>query len=607
MAIEGVSNDEKARSQGFSDKLIRLGCMKFVTPNLTRTMVKRVGDRVGRLPSWIVGQLENSHLLRHEQRGDEQWYELAHDRLADPVGRRMDREVVTMLYATDLLEKMLENEKRGGTLDGYFTPHTELLKECEPFHGEKFLLEDETEFIFRASLCTDQQMREWSARIGTDYPDTRFKVLQEALRINKSSKAEVRLRQNAAILVGDENIPALSSELLRLLLSDRSLAVRRAAALSLAQLDEAKLYDELTDQLCQPENRLAARQALSLIRVAADRDSEKNAPEFEICFKRLAQGERWKIQSLAWSRRFLDGLQANLFIGLLAGAFSVVPALMFKLLLGIVGKGLELTGAGKTFAVAEAMPSPGASAFHGLTAGFIWAGTITLGLSLHHLVFLRRNTPKSYFRPVGAVVSGIAGGLLGSILIVLVVAFVFTPESLQKIGWITRTNMFWRDIFVTTRYGCVFLITGMGLGAGMALMTNGLRASKDWSTLVQQQRSKLSGFRRTKRIVTKIMRTAFYYAWPIPLMVALAASAAFLLPKRWTSFQCDSVVTERVQSCSEAQGVYDKYHKGDLNLSLDIVGDCTSQIVGGFFGMVGMGLGIIIIRCGIEIKARKRW
>ena len=54
-------------------------------------MVQRTHGRTGRLPDWIVDQLEKSHLLRAEQRGGERWYELAHDRLAEPVGRQMDR------------------------------------------------------------------------------------------------------------------------------------------------------------------------------------------------------------------------------------------------------------------------------------------------------------------------------------------------------------------------------------------------------------------------------------------------------------------------------------------------------------------------------------
>ncbi|HYY99507.1 MAG TPA: toll/interleukin-1 receptor domain-containing protein, partial [Pyrinomonadaceae bacterium] len=74
--VKEVSDSPEAtRNGGFPKELIRLGCMKFVTPASTRTMVKRTSGRTGRLPDWVVKQLEDKHLLRHERRGEEEWYE----------------------------------------------------------------------------------------------------------------------------------------------------------------------------------------------------------------------------------------------------------------------------------------------------------------------------------------------------------------------------------------------------------------------------------------------------------------------------------------------------------------------------------------------------
>jgi hypothetical protein len=38
---------------------------------------------------------------------------------------------------------------------------------------------------------------------------------------------------------------------------------------------------------------------------------------------------------------------------------------------------------------------------------------------------------------------------------------------------------------------------------------------------------------------------------------------------------------------------------------LGLVCDSATQTLGGFFCIVGMGLGLIVVRCGIQIEARK--
>jgi hypothetical protein len=43
-----------------------------------------------------------------------------------------------------------------------------------------------------------------------------------------------------------------------------------------------------------------------------------------------------------------------------------------------------------------------------------------------------------------------------------------------------------------------------------------------------------------------------------------------------------------------------------LGVILGVAGDCMSQAIGGFFGIVGMGLGIIIVSYGFEFRPRKK-
>jgi hypothetical protein len=585
--VKEVSNSDETRDHGgYSDELIRLGCMKFVTPASTRAMVKRTHERVGRLPYYIVKQLVDRHLLRCENRGDDQWFELAHDRLVKPIGRRKDRKFSALIYASDVLDKMLEQavEANGGHLKGYFKPHHDILKEWEPFRDKAMLFKDEMDFLFRASLASDQQTDEWCRKAKEDYPELRVEVLREAL-----NNRRFKVSRNAAILVGKDGIKELSSQLVRLALSDAMPDVRRAATVALVRLDDPKLYEELIKKLNKPGTRAGAQAALGHTRVAAD---SERAPEFEkVSRRRLSLGERVRIRWMARALRFREEWPVILFIGFLAGVFGAVSATAFKWLPGWFG-----------FAPTQAHPSAGMGAFQGLTAGFVWAGLIALGLILHDRVFAREHDPKNYLRPFGAVVSGAVWGLLASVVVVFIVVSVFTDTSLVVMGWVTEKNVkpgrlgfnFFKDLFVETRFGNVHLITGIGLGVGMALMTNGLRASRRWADFVEERKGKLFRLRETKKALDQIARIAWHHVWPLPLMLALATAAACLMPK----------LTEEAK----------KYYVGDpaTNLApypavvLGIVCDSLSQAVGGFFGIVGMGLGIIIVRYGFEFQPRKK-
>src|SRR5262249_13482890 len=160
---------------------------------------------------------EKSHLLRFEARGGNQWYELSHDRLADPVARQINRDVSKLLFAADLLDAVLNRVKGDGAEDlrGYFTAHRDALAACATFHKEVGLFEDECECMSRASLAAGVDYQQWSQRIALDFPEARRRVLQEALLC-----PDPLVRANAASLLGDEFEPKLSAELIRLALAD---------------------------------------------------------------------------------------------------------------------------------------------------------------------------------------------------------------------------------------------------------------------------------------------------------------------------------------------------------------------------------------------------
>lgn len=87
-ALEDFCGDvtkEVAHEADFPMELLVLGCQRFVSKTGTRSFVPREATHTGALPNSIVEQLANKHLLRVEDRSGSHWYELAHDKLIQPM------------------------------------------------------------------------------------------------------------------------------------------------------------------------------------------------------------------------------------------------------------------------------------------------------------------------------------------------------------------------------------------------------------------------------------------------------------------------------------------------------------------------------------------
>lgn len=427
---------------------------------------------------------------------------------------------------------------------------------------------------FRASLASGEQMHEVSQRLRDLYPDLRIKVMRDLLRPD----SEPHARRNVVSLLGDEREPALSNELLNIAMSDRESWVRRAAAISLAKCDDDELYAALESRLQEEAGSVDAVRALAGVRVAADRWVP--APVFDGRFNRIPRALRRQILRQSWSLRFWEALPVLPFIALPAAIFAAIAAGLFMAIPGAFNWGIT-----------QATANPAMAAFHGAVGGIVWAGIITCGIAAYRLIFGRDLILGSYFRPVGALGAGALFGFLSSIVVVIFcIVTVYTVPSLEIMGWIRKTDPprvslsrdFFSDLFVATRFGWAHLITGMGLGVGMAMMTNGLQASGRWRDFLQYQ-ERLSSLGQARRLIWNIIKLALPYSWPVPLVMAIAAIIAWCVPIR-------NPDVPKATAIGIAQG---------------LVGDCATQAVGGFFGIVGMGLGIVILRYGMNVEGRK--
>ncbi|MCB0209822.1 MAG: hypothetical protein KDJ52_10845 [Anaerolineae bacterium] len=64
---------------------------ELIIGNTIRNLVLRGETKTGHLPNHIVDKLQNAFLLRTEERANQQWYELGHDRFIEPIIRSNDQ------------------------------------------------------------------------------------------------------------------------------------------------------------------------------------------------------------------------------------------------------------------------------------------------------------------------------------------------------------------------------------------------------------------------------------------------------------------------------------------------------------------------------------
>lgn len=447
--------------------------------------------------------------------------------------------------------------------------------------------------LFQGRLASGEATLEDSQRLCGAFPVAHEEVWTDAL-----TRGVPSMRCNAALLLGEGASPELSGDLVRLVMNDPADSVRRAAAFSLVRLNQVQLFSEVIDKIDRDAFSSAAIGALSRIRVAAD--ASETPSVFEELSRKLPLRVRWRIRLQAWHLRLKRGMPILPLVLVPALLLSAASAAGFKWLPGLLN-----------YALCQAKPGAAMGVFHGLTAAVIWGGGITLSLVAYRVVFGREFSAKSYVRPFLAVVTGAMVGAISAAVLLLLISTVYHDDSLLAMGWLTDSKQnlgggFWYLLFSRNRFGWPYLITGTFLGIGMALMVNGLRASKKWPQFLVQQ-TPLTGVRQTWRLICGLVKLAIRFAWPIPLALLIAGVMAFFVlrsapevsqwPHPWTEGLSGGLARESSQRR--------EWKVSPWGEALGIMGDTATQAIGGFFAIVGMGLGIIIIRYGVKVEPRR--
>ena len=462
---------------------------------------------------------------------------------------------------------------------------------------------------FRDSLSTGLNLVELSEALklhDPDFPDLRRLVILEAV-----TDQDAKMRAHAATLLGISEVEDLTRELVRMLLAETNDTVTWAVAASLIQVNQKEYFEALTNAHGDGFKPEGIR-GLAFLRAEADTDKERKTEKtFEPLFGRLKPAQRWRIIRQSWWRRWSRGWPTLFLVLIPAVLLSSFFSAIFKFFPGLFN-----------YAWCQAEASGLTGCFHAVVASFFWGGIITACVALHHIVFRSELGKKSFLKPAGTLVAGAIGGMISSFLLLMVMTLVCEVSGTQALGW-TAGNWhgagwhgFWDEVLWQTRDFWPYMFMGTGLGVGMAMMANGLRASKKWRFFMEQQ-SLVTGT-NAPRLIKPLAVLMLRFAWPIPVCMLMADLVAFSVV-RTAPFVHNPALIPGLPRPMELNTLTDKFLGGLAHdvlkvtawkitawgQGLGIFWDSATQAVGGFWCLVGMGFGLIVIRYGVKIDPRK--
>jgi hypothetical protein len=563
---------EAARRENYEEKLIHLGCAQFVTASGVRSMVDLDSKRgvVGRLPVRVADALVDQHFLRREARPGAFWYEISHDRLLQPVQEKKtkDEELRRLLQARERLEGTIKGWK------GDFVEDPAILKDLETIKDELVLSDDELAFLGMASIATGIDIPAWIARLKKQVPQLLENILLRASaeqpadepKLGTRSKQELearkersrQIRRNAAIALGQIESEPTDQALLRLALEDEGAEVREQAAVAIAQADRPALNEKMLARLT------GGHRGRALVALARMRDeSTIKRPRRNLLrrWRSIRAADRVPLAlalagvrlSRRWQMIVYVGVLAGFLAGLFCGVARVLPSTF----------GQTLVDEGQAFYLGA-----GAGLFRGMAGGLMWGGFTGVFLALGWILFKSREQYPS--RRLATNLSfGTIGGILGGIGVVAEIWFMFGPESKVQIKWIHDIHHHTLAECIANTYYCLFYpALGPAFGGGMGLALAMLYASNKWQEFFQPHTD--------ARQILNLKRTASQ---------AVALGATY------------SVATGVLLYLSALYFVF-----GEHGLPLGrVLGETTSIFVGNIGGVVGILLGLLIMRVGVRI------
>jgi len=656
---------QTAGGGGFPTELIDLGCLQFVTGQDTRTPVRQDKTWTGDLPNSVADALARQQFLRLENIHREPWYELAHDTLIRPVTQRASRidddalmsifssavqevaaaagdgraqfdgaaierecyvtflaedgsplkvplasleagsdrlplPVVEALARRGILRRVFHQEQEAYELSSlrltraihrkrfravshyyrtrkgldtlleesrasdapladWYRPPEKLVKflgDIEDTIGADSLTEREANFALRASLGIGHLVEEFTTGIGSRLRDVAAAILLEA-----TQHEDDYVRENAARALSFLPLAEHRQELVRLALADPDESVRKAAAKALARSEYSGAWDELFALLNDPSRR---KEALTALAWMHDAVSHENMPHFEGRRVQLTRAARSRLRStlhgLRW-RNAKDGI-------LLAGVVTLASTIIFTVPPRALLATLDWTTTQANHVGLRATMDGALNGMFGVTAWSIFIGG---GLLVWWHVVEGPRLWRGRFSPyVGA-----AGGLIGGIVNTFVLILAYSPETLYRMRWLPSGSNNPIEALTQTGAALIMPVYGLCVGLGCGLVA---RRMLSWWESGQPEPKRIYAHTEIRRALVDIIPKVLLNSWLILALLMCGAVLLFLF---------------LTQMPHESAGV------GKL------IGEALSIYFGGFGLLVGLFLGLHILRKGLAIASRE--
>jgi len=425
-------------------------------------------------------------------------------------------------------------------------------------------------------------------------------IWDETLRRALAAESE-DLRRNTARLLRGTYAAEFQEPLIQLLMKDESEKVKLAAAQALVSIDGEAAFDRILREHSAPgAARLPADVRAALARLVSVSDMEEKRPRFADWFARLPRRQAAPVQSLSHLVRLRGSVHIFLFV--------LAPSIMFAMAGAAAIKWLPSLF---NYSAVQASASAIRGIFAAASAGFLIGGGTVFGLTIYRMVIGREYGRLSIFRPFPALLYGGISAFVAGVVCVILIARVFTDQALVQIGWTTQSKPVhvWRllqELFVTNRCGYAFPVTCAGLGLGMAMMTNGLRASRDWPEFLDTQDA-VTSLTQAIEVTRGIVKLTLSYAWPIVVLTPLFAAIGLAImqgtdPKAW-HMTANSAREIFLGGMNEITII--RWKTSLEGRALGLFGEVLSKVLGGYLAIVGMGLGIVMLRHGVRVDPQR--
>jgi hypothetical protein len=453
---------------------------------------------------------------------------------------------------------------------------------------------------FERELASGKAPEELSGDLKRHHPAIWEETLRQALAAESED-----LRRNTARLLRGTHAAEFQEPLIQLLMKDANDKVKLAAAQALVSIDGDAPFDSILRERSAPGGaRLPTDVRAALARLVSVSDMEEERPRFADWFARLPGPQAAPVQRRSHILRLVSSAPVFLFV--------LIPAILFAMSGAAAVKWLPSL---LNYSAVQASASAFRGLFASTVAGFLVGGGAVLGLTFYRMVIGREYDRLSMFRPFPSVLYGGIFAFVAGLLCVFLIALVFSPESLLQIGWKDSATPLdigplFHGMFLVNRSGYAFPLTCAGLGVGMAIMTNSLRASTAWPEFLKNQTA-VTSLKQAIQVTRGIIKLALPYAWPVVVLTPLFATIGLAImqgtaPWDWhlTSNSAREIFLGGMDETMVLGGVA-KWKTSLEGRALGLFGDVLSKVVGGYFAIVGMGLGIVMLRHGVRVDPQR--